>query len=101
MKGRLCDSQVRDCVIVHLGLNVSSSVHDCWCVIDGDNAMAAIGVLLLLLLLLLLFLSSLLLLILLLLLLLLSLLLSLIRNQEWNIKPRRGRQRKCGVSLNL
>ena len=26
-EGRLYDSQVRDCVIVHLGLNVSSSAH--------------------------------------------------------------------------
>ena len=40
--GRLCDSRVRDCVIVHLGLNVSSSTHDCGCVIDGGNAIAAI-----------------------------------------------------------
>ena len=28
--------------IVHLGLNVSSSVHNCGCVIDGGNAMAVI-----------------------------------------------------------
>ena len=41
-KGRFCDSLVRDRVIVHLGLNVSSSAHDCGCVINGGNAMAAI-----------------------------------------------------------
>ena len=29
-------------VIVHLGLNVSSSAHNCGCVVDGGNAMAAI-----------------------------------------------------------
>ena len=46
-KGRLYDSQVRYHVIVHLGLNVSSSAHNyCECVVDGSNAMAAIGVLL-------------------------------------------------------
>ena len=28
--------------IVHLGLNVSSSAHNCGCVVDGGNAMAAI-----------------------------------------------------------
>ena len=38
-KGRLYDSQV---VIVHLGLNVSSSAHNCGCVVDGSNAMIAI-----------------------------------------------------------
>ena len=27
---------------VHLGLNVSSSAHNCGCVVDGGNAMAAI-----------------------------------------------------------
>ena len=41
-KCRLCDSQVRDRVIVHFGLNVSSSAHDCGCVVNGGNAMAAI-----------------------------------------------------------
>ena len=41
-KGRFYDSQVRDHVIVHLGLNVSSSAHNCGCVVDGGNAMAAI-----------------------------------------------------------
>ena len=30
-KGRLYDSQVRDRVIVHLGLNVSISAHNCGC----------------------------------------------------------------------
>ena len=39
--------------IVHLGLNVSSSAHNCGCVVDGGNAMVAIWLLLLLLLLLL------------------------------------------------
>ena len=29
-------------VIVHLGLNVSSSAHNCGCVVDGGNATAAI-----------------------------------------------------------
>ena len=32
---------------VHLGPNVSSSTHDCRCVVNGSGAMAAIGVLLL------------------------------------------------------
>ena len=41
-KGRLYDSRVRDHVIVHLGLNVNSSAHNCGCVDDGGNAMAAI-----------------------------------------------------------
>ena len=41
-KGRLYDSQVRDRVIVHLGSNVSSSAHNCACVVDGGNAIAAI-----------------------------------------------------------
>ena len=41
-KNRLYDSQVRDHVIVHLGLNVSSSAHNCGCVVNGCNAMAAI-----------------------------------------------------------
>ena len=31
--------------IVHLGLNVSSSANNCECVVDGGNAMAAIGLL--------------------------------------------------------
>ena len=48
-KGRLYvyDSRVRDHVIVPLGLNVSSSAHNCGCVVDGSNAMAAIRELLL------------------------------------------------------
>ena len=41
-KGRLYDSQVRDRVIVHLGLNVNSSAHNYGCMVDGGNAMAAI-----------------------------------------------------------
>ena len=28
--------------IVHLGLNVSNSAHNCGCVVDGGNAMAAV-----------------------------------------------------------
>ena len=31
-----------DHVIVHLGLNVSSSAHNCGCVVESGNAMAAI-----------------------------------------------------------
>ena len=41
-KGRLYDSRVRDHVIVHLGLYVSSSAHNCECVVNGGNTMAAI-----------------------------------------------------------
>ena len=41
-KGKLYGSRVRDHVIVHLSLNVSSSAHNCGCVVDGGNAMAAI-----------------------------------------------------------
>ena len=41
-KGRFYDSRVRDRVIVHLGLNVSSSAHNCGYMVDGGNAMAAI-----------------------------------------------------------
>ena len=37
--GRFYDSQVRYHVFVHLGLNVSSTTHNCGCVVD---AMAAI-----------------------------------------------------------
>ena len=37
-KGKLYGSQD----IVHLGLNVRSSAHNCGCVVDGGNAMAAI-----------------------------------------------------------
>ena len=49
-KGKLYGSRDSDHALVHLGLNVSSSAHNCGCVVDGGNAMAAIGVLLLLLL---------------------------------------------------
>ena len=41
-KGRLYDSRVKDHVIVYLGLDVSSSAHNCRCVVNGGNAMAAI-----------------------------------------------------------
>ena len=41
-KGRLYDSRVRDHVILHLGFNVNSSTHNCGCVVDGSNTMAAI-----------------------------------------------------------
>ena len=41
-KGKPYDSRVSDYAIVHLGLNVSSSTHNCGCVVDGGNAMAAI-----------------------------------------------------------
>ena len=46
-KGKLYGSQNSDHAIVHLGLNVSSSTHNCGCVVGGGNAMAAISVLLL------------------------------------------------------
>ena len=41
-KGKLYGSWDSDHVIVHLGLNVSSSAHNCGCVVDGGNTMAAI-----------------------------------------------------------
>ena len=41
-KGKLYGSRDSDHAIVHLGLNVSSSTHNCGCVVDGSNAMAAI-----------------------------------------------------------
>ena len=41
-KGKLYDSRVRDQVIVHLGLNVSSSAHNCGCMVNDGIAMAAI-----------------------------------------------------------
>ena len=41
-KSRLYDSRVRDHVVVHLGLNVNSSTHNCGCVVDGGCTMAAI-----------------------------------------------------------
>ena len=31
---------VSDDTIVHLGLNVNTSAHNCGCVVDGGNAMA-------------------------------------------------------------
>ena len=40
--GKLYDSQVRDHVIVHSGLNVNSSAHNCGCVVNGSDAMTAI-----------------------------------------------------------
>ena len=40
-KGGLYESRVRDHV-VYLGVNVSSSAHNCGSVVDGGNAMAAI-----------------------------------------------------------
>ena len=40
-KSRLYGAWVRDQVL-HLGLNVSSSAHNCGCVVDGSGAMAAI-----------------------------------------------------------
>ena len=42
MKSRLYDSRVSDHAIVQLGLNVSSSAHNCGCVVDGGGTMAAI-----------------------------------------------------------
>ena len=41
-KAKPYDSRVSYHAIVHLGLNVSSSAHNCGCVVDGGNAMAAI-----------------------------------------------------------
>ena len=41
-KGKLYGSLVSDHAIVHLCLNVSSSAHNCRCVVDGGNTMAAI-----------------------------------------------------------
>ena len=41
-KGKLYGSRVSDHAIVHLGLNISSSAHNCGCVVDAGNAMAAI-----------------------------------------------------------
>ena len=41
-KGKLYGSQDSDHAIVHLGLIVSSSAHNCGCVVDGGNTMAAI-----------------------------------------------------------
>ena len=36
-KRQTYDSRARDHVIVHLGLNVSRSAHNCGCVVDGGN----------------------------------------------------------------
>ena len=36
------ESRVRDRVILHLGLNVSSSAQDCGCIVNGGYTMAAI-----------------------------------------------------------
>ena len=41
-KGKLYGSWVNDHAIVHLGLNVSSSAHNCGCVVDGGDTMATI-----------------------------------------------------------
>ena len=46
-KDKLYGSRVSNHAIVHLGKNVSSSAHNCGCVVDGGNTMAAILVLLL------------------------------------------------------
>ena len=41
-KDRLYNSCVRDRIIVHLGLNISSNAHNCGCFFNVSNAMAAI-----------------------------------------------------------
>ena len=41
-KRRLYESWVRDHVIMHLGLNIRSFAHNCGCVVDGGNTIAAI-----------------------------------------------------------
>ena len=41
-KGKLYGSRDSDHAIVHLGLNVRSSAHNCGCVVDDVNAMAVI-----------------------------------------------------------
>ena len=41
-KGKLYGSWDSDHAIVHSGLNVSSTAHNCGCVVDGGNAMVAI-----------------------------------------------------------
>ena len=38
MKGKFSESQIKDHV-VHLGINVSISTHNCGCVVDGHNAL--------------------------------------------------------------
>ena len=40
-KGKFSESRVRDHV-VHLGINVSSSAHNCGCMFNAGNVMAAI-----------------------------------------------------------
>ena len=40
-KAKPYDSRDSDHAIVHLGLNVSSSAHNCGCVVDGGNAMCS------------------------------------------------------------
>ena len=42
-KGKLYGSRGSDQAIVHLGLNVSSSAHNCGCMVDGGNTMAAMS----------------------------------------------------------
>ena len=39
INGKLYGSEVGDHAIVHLGLNVSSSAHNCGCVVNGSKAM--------------------------------------------------------------
>ena len=41
-KSRLYKSWVRDHVVVLLCMNVNNSAHNCGCVVNGGNAMAAI-----------------------------------------------------------
>ena len=41
-KGKLNGFRVSDHAIVHLGLNLSSFVYNCGCVVDGGNVMAAV-----------------------------------------------------------
>ena len=41
-KGKLYGLRDSDHAILHSGLNVSSSAHNCGCVVNGGNAMAAI-----------------------------------------------------------
>ena len=43
-KSKLYDSRSRDHVVVHLGLNVSTSAHNCGCVVDGGSATAAMSI---------------------------------------------------------
>ena len=41
-KGKLYGSRFSDHAIVYLGVNVCSSSHNCGCMVDGSNAVAAI-----------------------------------------------------------